>query len=439
MTSPCGKIRIPLNESQDDHSQIEEFLEDYHGEGIQHIALGTDDIFDDGRDAARDGRDVPGHARHLLRAASTRACPGHGEDPAAPAARPHPGRRRADRGPGPAAADLHRERDRPDLLRDHPAQGQRGLRRGQLQGPVRIDRARPDPPRRAEGHERRHEHARTGSRSRASRAPPRGRRTPTCRRAPTSARSARRASSAPRRLLSHAHPPTGWSDFEGPLRPRAFDPRPLANAAAEPVGRADVLANAHLQMRFWKLRPSRWPQLARNATATSCCSCTRAAAISSATSATWPSRRRLPRDLPRGTMWRLAPRRRPRSLLIEATNAQLHAARARLLGPHAIFDPAMLDTPAIDDAFRPSRTSATGRSSVKRRDAGLHRDLSRSTRSMRWAGTAIWRRCAQLARHPPGDEPPLPLCRPRCTRPSWPTASWSAPSCRARSRPIPAR
>ena len=45
MTSPCGKIRIPLNESQDEHSQIEEFLRDYRGEGIQHIALGADDIF----------------------------------------------------------------------------------------------------------------------------------------------------------------------------------------------------------------------------------------------------------------------------------------------------------------------------------------------------------------------------------------------------------
>jgi 4-hydroxyphenylpyruvate dioxygenase len=45
MTSPCGKIRIPLNESRDDHSQIEEFLRDYRGEGIQHIALGTGDIF----------------------------------------------------------------------------------------------------------------------------------------------------------------------------------------------------------------------------------------------------------------------------------------------------------------------------------------------------------------------------------------------------------
>jgi 4-hydroxyphenylpyruvate dioxygenase len=45
MTSPDGKIRIPLNESQDDKSQIEEFLREYKGEGIQHIALGSSDIY----------------------------------------------------------------------------------------------------------------------------------------------------------------------------------------------------------------------------------------------------------------------------------------------------------------------------------------------------------------------------------------------------------
>jgi 4-hydroxyphenylpyruvate dioxygenase len=45
MTSPCGKIRIPINESTDDKSQIQEYLEAYKGEGIQHIALGSDDIY----------------------------------------------------------------------------------------------------------------------------------------------------------------------------------------------------------------------------------------------------------------------------------------------------------------------------------------------------------------------------------------------------------
>src|ERR1700737_2569592 len=45
MTSPDGRIRIPINESADDKSQIAEYLEAYHGEGIQHIALATDDIY----------------------------------------------------------------------------------------------------------------------------------------------------------------------------------------------------------------------------------------------------------------------------------------------------------------------------------------------------------------------------------------------------------
>jgi 4-hydroxyphenylpyruvate dioxygenase len=45
MIAPDKAIRIPLNESQDDHSQIEEFLRQYNGEGIQHLALTTPDIY----------------------------------------------------------------------------------------------------------------------------------------------------------------------------------------------------------------------------------------------------------------------------------------------------------------------------------------------------------------------------------------------------------
>jgi 4-hydroxyphenylpyruvate dioxygenase len=45
MTSPCGKIRIPINEEGNEKSgQIQEYLDMYHGEGIQHIALGSDDL-----------------------------------------------------------------------------------------------------------------------------------------------------------------------------------------------------------------------------------------------------------------------------------------------------------------------------------------------------------------------------------------------------------
>lgn len=45
MTAPCGKMHIPINESADDTSQIAEFLREYNGEGIQHLALATDDIY----------------------------------------------------------------------------------------------------------------------------------------------------------------------------------------------------------------------------------------------------------------------------------------------------------------------------------------------------------------------------------------------------------
>jgi 4-hydroxyphenylpyruvate dioxygenase len=46
MIAPDHAIRIPLNESQDDKSQIEEFIRQYNGEGIQHLAFTTDDIYE---------------------------------------------------------------------------------------------------------------------------------------------------------------------------------------------------------------------------------------------------------------------------------------------------------------------------------------------------------------------------------------------------------
>ena len=45
MIAPDGAIRIPLNESQDEHSQIEEFIREYNGECIHHIALTSDEIY----------------------------------------------------------------------------------------------------------------------------------------------------------------------------------------------------------------------------------------------------------------------------------------------------------------------------------------------------------------------------------------------------------
>jgi len=75
----CGQIRIPINESSDDKSQIEEFLHAYHGEGIQHIALGTTDIFstvEKLREADVSFMSVPATYYDMV----DERLPGHGED-----------------------------------------------------------------------------------------------------------------------------------------------------------------------------------------------------------------------------------------------------------------------------------------------------------------------------------------------------------------------
>ncbi len=79
MTSPCGKIRIPINESADDKSQIQEYLSEYRGEGIQHIALGTDDIYATVEGLRGTGMSFQETPATYYEALDQRV-PGHGED-----------------------------------------------------------------------------------------------------------------------------------------------------------------------------------------------------------------------------------------------------------------------------------------------------------------------------------------------------------------------
>ena len=79
LTSPCGRIRIPINESADDKSQIEEYIRRYKGEGIQHIAVGTDDIYGSVDAISRLGMQfMPKPPRAYYRRSLERL-PGHGE------------------------------------------------------------------------------------------------------------------------------------------------------------------------------------------------------------------------------------------------------------------------------------------------------------------------------------------------------------------------
>jgi 4-hydroxyphenylpyruvate dioxygenase len=79
MASPCGKIRIPINEPSDEKSQIQEYLEAYRGEGIQHIALASEDIYATVERLSAKGinfMDVP----DTYYEAVDERVPGHGED-----------------------------------------------------------------------------------------------------------------------------------------------------------------------------------------------------------------------------------------------------------------------------------------------------------------------------------------------------------------------
>ena len=135
MTSPCGKIRIPINESADDSSQIEEFLHAYHGEGIQHVACACRDIYATVAKLRSDGLEfMPTPADSYYDRIDQRI-PGHGEsverlrelgiliDGAG---------RDANEPQQDAVADFFQDFAWPNLLRIHPEKGRRRLWRRQF-------------------------------------------------------------------------------------------------------------------------------------------------------------------------------------------------------------------------------------------------------------------------------------------------------------------
>ena len=79
MIAPDKAIRIPLNESQDDKSQIEEFIREYNGEGIQHLALTTADIYGTVEKLRERGVKLQDTIETYYELIDKRV-PGHGED-----------------------------------------------------------------------------------------------------------------------------------------------------------------------------------------------------------------------------------------------------------------------------------------------------------------------------------------------------------------------
>lgn len=167
--------------------------------------------------------------------------------------------------------------------------------------------------------------------------------------------------------MYHRHPPTGWVDWQGPLRPRAFDSAKLEAPHASPWDADLLLSNAHVQMRIWRCAEA-MDHLVRNADGDE-------------VMFVHAGRGHLYCDyghleigegdylmLPRATTWRFEPEAPLTALLVEATNDSYALPDRGLVGEHAVFDPAILDSPRIDDAFARQQSEDPWRIRIKARD-----------------------------------------------------------------------
>jgi homogentisate 1,2-dioxygenase len=169
----------------------------------------------------------------------------------------------------------------------------------------------------------------------------------------------------PAAQLHHRHPPTGWTSFEGPLRPRAFDLNVLDAVTASPWRATSVLVNHAIDIRLWRTE-GRMDHLVRNADGDDCLFVHAGAGHLFCDYGHLTFRDGDYIVLPRGTAWRLECDGPAAFLMIEATNDSLRLPDRGLVGPHAVFDPAVLETPTLDEAFRDQQDEEDWAVSIKR-------------------------------------------------------------------------
>ena len=168
--------------------------------------------------------------------------------------------------------------------------------------------------------------------------------------------------------MHHRHPPTGWSSIEGTLRPRAFNLAEIAASPPSPWAAAAVLANAHVKLRYWRCAAA-MPALARNADGDELLFVHQGAGEFYCDYGHLAYRSGDYLVVPRGTMWRIEPAEPCAFLMVEATNDAYGLPDKGIVGRHAIFDPAALAVPVIDDAFRAQQDERHWPVEIKRGDA----------------------------------------------------------------------
>jgi len=150
--------------------------------------------------------------------------------------------------------------------------------------------------------------------------------------------------------MYHRHRPTDWIRFEGDLKPRAFDTTHLGVFGPTPWDACGLMHNAQVKFRFWRMQGS-MEQLARNADGDELIFIHEGEGHLFCDYGHLEVREGDYVVIPRGTMWRLESNAPMVILLIEATGGSYMLPDKGMLGPHAIFDPAILDVPALDERF----------------------------------------------------------------------------------------
>lgn len=163
----------------------------------------------------------------------------------------------------------------------------------------------------------------------------------------------------------HKHPPTAWTSFEGPLQPRAFDTTKWNHTGDGPWTAKTLLSNSHCKIAFWQARKA-MDHLVRNSDGDQLLFVHNGAGDFYCDFGHLTYRDGDYIMIPRGTMWRLEPAQDTDLLMIEATNGSYKLPDKGLVGPHAIFDPAILDTPVMDEKFRAQQTETPWKVEVKR-------------------------------------------------------------------------
>jgi len=158
--------------------------------------------------------------------------------------------------------------------------------------------------------------------------------------------------------LHHSHPPTGWTAMTGGfLKPYAFDTTKLSDFGPSPHAAREILVNRACRIRFWATESS-MDHLVRNADGDDLLFIHEGAGDLFCDFGHLAFRDGEYIMLPRGTQWRLECSGRVSMLLIQATNDRYKLPDKGLVGPHAIFDQAMLDVPALDAAFDAQRSES---------------------------------------------------------------------------------